>query len=287
MRTQQGWLQRMGRSATTTVVALSLVFGMAPSVYAAAPTWDVTGSYDITFTCVTGCAGDYTHRANVTAENFSTGDFSGTGYYIADPSYTWNITGNTMGNDITFGLLYTGTLAGYTLDATGTINENGRMTGTATDVYARTFTWQTANGAAREIVGAGVIPAECTGTYTNVIHGTNSAETLNGTGANDLIFGYGGNDTLNGNAGDDCLVAGMGNDKTDGGSGNDTILGQGGNDLRGLSGGSANDTVYGGLGNDLLLGSSGNDWLTGGAGMDTADGGSGTDSCTAETETSC
>lgn len=281
------WARRSVRAAKVLVAAFALLVTAVPSVYAATPQWDVTGSYDVTFTCVTGCAGDYVHRANVTSENFTTGDFSGTGYYIADPGYTWNISGNTLANAIDFQLLYTGTMAGYTLDAVGTINENGRMSGTATDSLGRTFTWRTANGAVNELPGAGVQPSECNGTYTNVIHGTNNAETLNGTSANDLIFGYGGNDTINGESGNDCIVAGMGNDKANGGSGYDIVLGQGGNDTRGLDGGSADDEVYGGLGNDTLLGSTGNDELNGGAGSDSADGGSGVDDCLAETTARC
>lgn len=290
MATFYSRILRVGRtvvagSAMLLVSAFPVLGPTQMAIAAAPPVWSAVGTYDITFRCVTGCAGDYTHRANVTTQNNATGDFSGTGYYITDPSYTWNITGNTVDSNYTFHLLYTGTLAGYTVDGVGTIDENGNISGTATDSLARTFTWWNASGNLVEAVGNGVQPTECTGTYTNVIHGTNNGETLKGTAQADLIFGYGGNDTIRGLAGDDCLVGGLGDDVLDGGSADDVVLGKVGNDT--VKGGAGDDVVLGGSGNDTLRGDAGMDSLTGEAGTDSANGGTGTDTCSAETTTRC
>lgn len=290
MSTLKRWVRTTGTNlamvGTMFLVSVFPILSAAPVAYAiATPQWNLVGNFDITFTCVTGCAGDYTHNANIATENTATGDFSGTGYYIPDPSYTWDITGNTVNSSITYHLLYTGAVPGYTLDAVGVIDENGMMSGTGTDSWARTFTWTTPTGAVSEIVGTGVQPAECTGTYTNIIHGTAGNDTLNGTSGTDLIFGYGGNDKINGYSSNDCIVGGTGMDTIDGGSGNDVIFGQGGNDT--LKGGSGNDSLFGGLSNDTLNGNAGNDSLTGDNGTDSANGSTGTDTCSAETQVSC
>lgn len=253
------------------------------------PHWNLVGTYPINFTCTAVCSGDYLHSLNIATENLNTGDFSGTGNYIADPNYAWNITGNTVDNSLTFTMVYTNNLAGYTVNGVGTIDENGVMSGTATtsgpNSTGETFTWQTVSGAAVETVGNGVLPAACTGKYARVIHGTNGNDVITGTSGNDIIFGYGGNDVLKGGGGNDCIVGGLGNDTIDGGSGNDVIFGQVGDDA--LSGGSGNDTIYGGTDNDTMLGDAGNDSMIGDAGTDSANGGTGFDTCSAETFVSC
>lgn len=289
MATLKSRVLGMGRTMVTTgAIVLAGLFpvlgnaGIASAV--TAPTWDVRGNYTINFHCLTGCSGDYPHAMNVASENLTNGDFAGYGNYIPDTSYTWSMTGNTSGDSLTFTIVYTATAAGSTYTLVGTIDENGAMSGTASGM-GQTFTWSATSGTAQEAVGNGVKPTECTGTYTNVIHGTNNGETLKGTAQADLIFGYGGNDTIRGLSGNDCLVGGMGNDTIDGGSADDVVLGKVGNDT--LKGGAGNDTVLGGSGNDTLKGDAGADSLTGNAGTDSADGGTGTDGCSAETTKKC
>jgi Ca2+-binding RTX toxin-like protein len=291
MSTLQRWVKETGTNlamiGTMFLVSVFPILSATPVAHAiATPQWNLVGNFNITFTCTAGCTGDHPHAANIAIQNNTTGDFSGTGNYIGLPSYTWNIAGNTVDSSLTYTIIYTGTLAGYTLNGTGTIDENGDLSGTAVaNWFGQTFTWKNVTNHAREIVGNGVKPAECTGTYANVIQGTNSADVLNGTSGSDLIFGYGGNDKITGAASDDCIVGGTGVDTIDGGSGNDVVFGRGGNDK--LSGGSGNDTVFVGLGNDTVNGNAGNDSLTGDTGTDSTNGGTGIDSCSAETQVSC
>lgn len=122
----------------------AFVFFVAPTH--AATNWNLTGTYTINFTLSGG--GDYLHTMNVTSMNLATGDFSGTGQYNADPSYTWNVNGNISGSNLTFHILYTGSNAGYTVDAIGTIASDGSMSGTATGP-GQTFDWKTASGNAK------------------------------------------------------------------------------------------------------------------------------------------
>lgn len=192
----------------------------------------------------------------------------------------WQVTGaTTLGTTAVFN--------GNILDQTNIALQTGAtLNGRALAQTAVTLDGNAVTTAVNPDFVIPIKPAECTGNYTKVIHGTNGANTLNGTSGNDIIFGYGGDDKINGNGGNDCLVGGLDNDKIDGGSGNDIILGQEGNDSN-LSGGSGNDKIYGGLGNDIMNGGSGKDTLTGNEETDIANGGSGNDTCSAEAQTSC
>lgn len=69
-----------------------------------------------------------------------TGVFSGTGEFVPDGSYAEIITGKLAGNKISFHVVYTGTNAGYYADAVGTIDQNGRLSGTATSP-GQILTW--------------------------------------------------------------------------------------------------------------------------------------------------
>lgn len=60
--------------------------------------------------------------------------FSGTGFYILDPAYTWTVTGSIINGVVAFRILYTGTDAGYYFDGTGLAAD---MSGTATDSWLR------------------------------------------------------------------------------------------------------------------------------------------------------
>lgn len=102
---------------------------------------DIEGQHLITFTCISGCSGDYPHTMNVASMNTTTGDFSGTGFYNPNNAYTWNVTGNTQGASIEFDIVYTGLSPGYTVEADGTMNLDGTSFGTAVSSSAQTFTW--------------------------------------------------------------------------------------------------------------------------------------------------
>ena len=98
--------------------------------------------------------------------------------------------------------------------------------------------------------------------YSTVISGSPSADTLIGTPAADLIQGFGGADIIQGLGGDDCILGGDGDDFIRGGSGNDTIEGNNGNDK--ISGGAGSDKISGGAGSDALNGGPNNDICNGG-----------------------
>jgi len=128
---------------------------------------------------------------------------------------------------------------------------------------------------------------------SDILVGTNSADTISGGAGDDTLSGLGGNDVIlagsgddtvsggagndliSGGSGDDCIDGGKGNDVILAGSGDDTVSGGAGNDL--ISGGSGDDCIDGGSGNDLLFGGSGDDWIDGGSGNDLLFGGSGDD----------
>jgi hypothetical protein len=132
--------------ATLVLLALALVAGQA-TASAAASTWNPIGTYTIAFTCTTGCDGVYPHTMSITSYDSNTGNFSGVGHYNPDPSYTWNLTGNLTGSNITFHLVYTGSNPGYAIDGTGVVAGNGTLSGTATGP-GQSFTWASTSGAA-------------------------------------------------------------------------------------------------------------------------------------------
>lgn len=101
--------------------------------------------YVITFSCTSGCSGNYVHDMTVNSFNANTGAFTASGIYEPDHSTTWNANGTTTANAdatgaITFHILYTGTNSGYTIDAVGSIANDGSLSGTASSA-GQTFTW--------------------------------------------------------------------------------------------------------------------------------------------------
>jgi len=103
-----------------------LSLALMGSAHAATPSWKLNPS-SIVFTCG---GSPYAHSLNTVTENQFTGNFTGTGSYIADPSYTWNAAGNVSGSNVTFQIVYTGNNAGYTLNGVGTIANDGSVSGT-------------------------------------------------------------------------------------------------------------------------------------------------------------
>lgn len=120
---------------------------LIPTPVAASSSWDLTGSYTIVFT--TGATA-YTHSMTVSTMDVATGAFSGTGFYVADPTFTWNITGTVTGSTLSFTLVYTGNSPGYTVTGTGTIASDGTLAGAASDGTSN-FTWATTSGAATAV----------------------------------------------------------------------------------------------------------------------------------------
>lgn len=95
------------------------------------------GDYKYIGTCTSGCTGDYEHTLKITAvgpaAQGNSGTFKGNGFYNAQPSVTWDITGdyNLDAKTMSYHLIYTGAGAGYTVDGTGVIGSDGVMEGTS------------------------------------------------------------------------------------------------------------------------------------------------------------
>lgn len=115
--------------------------------------WKLSQSCEIAYTGTNIAPGPYIHTYSITSMNVATGDFSGTGSYNPDPSYTENISGTVSNSNIVFNVLYTGTNAGYTVDATGTISTTGILSGTATSSTGQTFTFVSTGSCATKTDG--------------------------------------------------------------------------------------------------------------------------------------
>ena len=114
--------------------------------------WNVAGTYPLDF--VTG-GSTYSHSmtvATVSPMSATASKFSGTGFYVPDPSYTWTVKGSVHDATIDFVIVYTGTNAGYSVTATGTISANGSMSGTATSSTLQALTWSTPAGSVHEVL---------------------------------------------------------------------------------------------------------------------------------------
>jgi len=107
------------------IAAMMLVMSFAVS--AAAPNWDITGTWALTFTCTSGCSGSYPHTMSIDVFSETTGVFSGTGHN----SHTWVVTGTVDGDNINFNIDYDG--SSYEVNVLGVIAADGlSMSGTAT-----------------------------------------------------------------------------------------------------------------------------------------------------------
>jgi hypothetical protein len=135
-------LRRIKTKTALAITALSLAVGGAGGLsaailgtaHAAAPSWQLNPS-SITFTCG---GSPYAHTLNTVTENQFTGDFTGTGSYVADPSTTWDVTGNVSGSNVTFKIVYATGNPGYTLNGVGTVENDGSVSGTV-DNNCETF----------------------------------------------------------------------------------------------------------------------------------------------------
>ena len=129
-----------------------LVLGLPAPLVSAAPsnrvqTWDLSGPYVINFDCLNGCAA-VPHFITISDNNLLDGAFSGNGYYQPNPSYTWDVSGNLDGDNLTMHIDYTGQEAAYYADLVGTVGTNGVLSGTAVDASLQQLNWQTSSGAA-------------------------------------------------------------------------------------------------------------------------------------------
>ena len=150
--------QQTAMKAVLSVGVIAALFGGVLYASAAAPTYDVTGSYVIN---VNYLGTDYSH--DLTLAQSATGTLSGHGGSpVGANVYTWVITsGSVSGNNVDFYANYTATADAVspltTMHVMGTVATTGVMAGTWTDNYqggTRAGTWTTASGTAHALVGS-------------------------------------------------------------------------------------------------------------------------------------
>jgi hypothetical protein len=116
--------------------------------------WNVVGDWTIDF-LIGG--GTWTHSMSILSQDMWTGYFSGNGYYIPNPGYTWDIQASSrvVGDTFTLDLVYTGNNPGYNLHCIADIDSSGNLVnGICTG--SSTGTWSTSAGqATKETVGNG------------------------------------------------------------------------------------------------------------------------------------
>ena len=136
----------MGRTMMAAFAMLALAGALA-----AVPNWDITGEWDYVY--ILG-AGNYYHTMQITSFDLVSGNFSGNGYYDANPAYTWIITGNVDGDTITYHIDYTGLNPSYYVDGTGTVDNATAMHGTAA-APGQSAAWTATGGTAVLVDGDG------------------------------------------------------------------------------------------------------------------------------------
>lgn len=111
----------------SSVTAVVMFGTFATGAFAAAPNWNITGTW--TFNDIYQNV-PFVHTMVINSFDSVTGAFSGTGFYNADPSLTWTITGTEDGNSISYTLLTGGSVPGVTLLGEGTVDSATSMSGT-------------------------------------------------------------------------------------------------------------------------------------------------------------
>lgn len=124
------------------------------AVAASPPSWNLTGTYTVDFTCTSGCGDTYIHSMTITTSDDITGAVVGTGFVEGYVGYDWTVSGTVSGSDVTLDIEWVspaGMGAYNPLMLTGSIDSSGNMSGTAIDGQDRTFTWATTEGAAAPV----------------------------------------------------------------------------------------------------------------------------------------
>lgn len=86
---------------------------------------EIVGTWNLNFVY----GGNYQHTLIIDSYDYDSGNFTGTGFYNSNMSYTWLATGNISGANITLHIVYTGINAGYTVNATGILSPSETITG--------------------------------------------------------------------------------------------------------------------------------------------------------------
>ncbi len=144
------------KSLVLSVISIPQFFGMVAN--AAAPEWNVAGTYVVNFN---NLGTDFPHDMTL-AQNAQGNVTGGGGSPVGANAYVWSITnGSLSGNVLTLRAQYTAPADAVTpltvMYATATIAANGSFSGTWSDNYqggARSGTWASASGTAVALPGA-------------------------------------------------------------------------------------------------------------------------------------
>ncbi|MFC1595165.1 hypothetical protein ACFL3E_01930 [Patescibacteria group bacterium] len=145
----------MNKSIITPVIVAVFAFSLmlAPASLADFAVWYLPGDYEITFTCISGCSGDYSHEMTIDEMDLGSGEFSGTGNYIPNSAITWDVDGTVAGSEISImTIVYDNINPGYTVLLEGTIAPDGSLSGTALSSTGQTSNWESTSGAAKEVL---------------------------------------------------------------------------------------------------------------------------------------
>lgn len=106
-------------------------------------TWNLVGSW--TYEAQLGSK-FYVHDMSITSQ--ADESLSGTGSYLGEPQTTWTMSGTVSGNIVNWRVTYP---SNYWAKLTGTIAEDGTMSGTWTDSNGNNGTWHSTSGNAEKV----------------------------------------------------------------------------------------------------------------------------------------
>jgi hypothetical protein len=107
-------------------IFIASISGMSLVTSAAAPNWKLNAGSVIDFSCG---GSSYVHTLGTVVDNAG-GNFTGTGFYNADPAYTWDAVGNVSGDVLELTITYTGASAVSVYNLTnGAVGVDGSVSG--------------------------------------------------------------------------------------------------------------------------------------------------------------
>lgn len=130
-------MKTITHSISFSIVAFVTVLAMLlmPFITFAATNWELEAPTGVLFICG---GGEYPHTIDTIVQD-EDGNLEGTGSYDSDSNYTWDLEGTINVDVIEFTITYTNLAFGSVYNLTGTIDEDGSVSGTV-DSNCQTFT---------------------------------------------------------------------------------------------------------------------------------------------------
>lgn len=116
----------------------------------ASSSWDLTGAYTLNIVCVPACSTTVVYSMTIVKMDIATGDFSGSIYDTANPSVTATVSGNVKDSNFTIKFVSTGESVG-SADGSGTISQDGSLSGTGNTSWGQAFNFNTTSGFAKPV----------------------------------------------------------------------------------------------------------------------------------------